>query len=176
MCSLPTIIVVHPRENRAKCSIEPLRGRSDLRFVNFSPRLTLDLQNYIRLAVDGPPLGESDATCGILLLDGTWRHAERMETHFRHVPPRSLAGFHTAYPRVSKLFRDPSGGLASAEALYIAYRLTRRPSDGLLDAYHWRDRFLELNGWSERRGDVRAPAEGSARSLTTPAPAGGQCT
>ena len=29
----PTILVIHPKENRAKCSLEPLRGRED--FVNY---------------------------------------------------------------------------------------------------------------------------------------------
>ena len=33
----PTFLVVHPRENRAKCSLEPLRGRPDLRFMKYAP-------------------------------------------------------------------------------------------------------------------------------------------
>ncbi len=145
----PTIIVVHPKENRAKCSLEPLRGRPDLQFVTFSAKRLVELSgDYVRLAVDGPPLTEGDADKGILLIDGTWRHAVRMNASFSRFPARSIHGFQTAYPRVSKLFMDPVGGLASIEALYIAYRILRRPTDGLLDAYFWRDKFLELNGWS----------------------------
>jgi pre-rRNA-processing protein TSR3 len=85
---------------------------------------------------------------GLLLIDGAWRHAARMERYFQLVPPRTLRGFHTAYPRVSKLFQDPSSGLASVEALYIAYRILGRPTAGLLEKYYWRDNFLKLNGWS----------------------------
>lgn len=145
----PTMLVVHPKENRAKCSLEPLRELAEFEFVNFSTRLPAELPGYVRLSVDGPPLAEADAACGILLIDATWRHAAWMNQHFAAVPPRSLAGFHTAYPRVSKLFDDPPEGLASIEALYIAYRILGRPTDGLLDGYRWCDRFLELNGWSQ---------------------------
>jgi pre-rRNA-processing protein TSR3 len=142
-----TVLVIHPKEKRAKCSLEPLRGRPDLCFVDFSPQQSIELPGYVRLSVDGPPLTEADAKCGILLIDGSWRHAERMHEQFAAVPPRSLAGFRTAYPRVSKLFDDPAGGLASVEALYVAYRILGRPTEGLLDAYFWREQFLSLNGW-----------------------------
>ena len=142
-----TILIIHPKENRAKCSLEPLRGRADLEFATFTPKQRPDLPGYVRLAVDGPPLTRADAASGLLLIDGTWRHADRMNEHFASVPPRSLGGFQTAYPRTSKLFRDPAGGLASVEALYIAHRILGRSTLGLLDAYRWRDEFLRRNGW-----------------------------
>jgi pre-rRNA-processing protein TSR3 len=138
--------VVHPKENRKKCSLEPLRGRPDLSFVTFSAKRSMQLtEGYVRLSVDGPPLTPADAERGILLIDGSWRHAARMHAHFAAVPPRSLPGYRTAYPRVSKVFEDPPEGLASVEALYVAYRMLGRPTEGLLDGYRWRDRFLELN-------------------------------
>ncbi len=143
----PTILIIHPKEKRAKCSLEPLRGRADLRFVPYAAKQPLELPGYIRLSVDGAPLTVADAGHGVLLIDGSWRHAGRMHAHFAGVPPRSLAGFSTAYPRVSKTFADPAGGLASLEALYIAYRILGRPTAGLLDAYRWRDEFLRRNGW-----------------------------
>ena len=41
---------------------------------------------------------------------------------------RSIPGnLQTAYPRVSRLFEDPEGGLASIEALYVARRESTRP-------------------------------------------------
>jgi pre-rRNA-processing protein TSR3 len=104
------------------------------------------LEGYVRLAADGPPLSAADRDCGILLLDGSWRRAEAMTRAFAHVPPRSLSAFHTAYPRVSKFGTDPDNGLASIEALYLAYYILGRPTDGLLDAYHWAAAFLECNG------------------------------
>lgn len=143
----PTILIIHPKENRAKCSLEPLRGRPDLHFVEFTPSLSTELSGYVRLSPVGPPLTAADAHCGLLLVDGSWRHAARVHRHFASVPPRSLAGVRTAYPRVSKLFEDPPGGLASVEALYVAYRILGRATDGLLDAYYWREQFLEQNGW-----------------------------
>jgi hypothetical protein len=105
----PTIVVVHPKENRRKCSLEPLRGRADLRFVEFSAKRALELPGYVRLAVDGPLLTTADANRGVLLIDGSWRHAARMHERFAAVPPRSLAGFRTAYPRVSKIFGTRKG-------------------------------------------------------------------
>ena len=144
----PSILIIHPKEKRSKCSLEPLRGRPDLRFIEYDPKRPVELDGYVRLSVDGPPLSEADKNRGILLIDGSWRHAARMHACYAAVPPRSLAGYRTAYPRVSKLFNDPAGGLASVEALYVAYRILGRPTDGLLDSYLWRDQFLQLNGWA----------------------------
>jgi pre-rRNA-processing protein TSR3 len=79
------------------------------------------------------------------LLDGSWRAADKMVARFEAVPPRSLHGWQTAYPRVSKLGTDPDNGLASIEALYLAYHILGRPTAGLLDHYHWAREFLEAN-------------------------------
>jgi pre-rRNA-processing protein TSR3 len=70
-----------------------------------------------------------------------------MTRQYLNVPPRSLHGFRTAYPRISKQGTDPDNGLASIEALYVAYHVLGRPTDGLLDRYHWAKLFLELNGF-----------------------------
>jgi pre-rRNA-processing protein TSR3 len=143
-----TIIVRHPRENPKKCSVLPLKGRADLLFLGYPAAKLPPLDGYVRLAAEGPALSASDADHGILLLDGSWRWAGAMTSAFEKVPPRSLTGFQTAYPRASKLGTDPSNGLASVEALYVAYHLLGRPTNGLLDHYRWAQRFLELNGLS----------------------------
>jgi len=140
-----TIIVRHPKENPKKCSVLPLKGRPDLSFVNYPVKTPLALEGYVRLAAEGPALSAADGDCGILLLDGSWRWAGFMTQTFDHVPPRSLHGYQTAYPRVSKLGTDPDNGLASIEALYLAYHILGRPTAGLLDHYHWADDFLRLN-------------------------------
>jgi pre-rRNA-processing protein TSR3 len=142
----PTIIVRNPRENQRKCSVLPLRGRPDLVFLTDPATNVPSLDGYVRLAADGPAISAGDAACGLLLLDGSWRRAEAMNRAFAHVPPRSLSGFRTAYPRVSKRGTDPENGLASVEALFLAYHLLGRPTEGLLDQYHWRYEFLRLNG------------------------------
>jgi pre-rRNA-processing protein TSR3 len=142
----PTVIVRHPKENPRKCSVLPLRGRPDVVFLGYPMRDRPDLSGYVRLAAEGPPLTAADAAAGILLLDGSWRWAGAMERAFADVPPRSLSGWKTAYPRVSKLGTDPGNGLASIEALYLAYHLLGRPTDGLLAHYRWAAEFLAANG------------------------------
>ncbi len=142
----PTIIVRHTHENPRKCSVLPLRGRSDLLFLNYPVAKRPVLDGYVRLAADGPELTVADAGAGLLLLDGSWRWAASMARDFADVPPRSLHGWHTAYPRTSKLGTDPGNGLASVEALVIAYHILGRPLDGLLDHYRWAASFASLNG------------------------------
>ena len=142
---LPTIIVRHTHENPKKCSVLPLRGRADVVFCTYPVRERPNLDGYVRLAAEGPPLTAADADRGVLLLDGSWRWAGAMTQTFVDVPPRSLSGWVTAYPRVSKQGTDPDNGLASIEALFIAYHILGRPTEGLLDHYHWRVEFLTLN-------------------------------
>jgi pre-rRNA-processing protein TSR3 len=140
----PTVIVFHPRERRAKCSVRPLRGRPDLAFCNY-PHMPFQLEGYVRLGLGGPLLGPTDAACGLLVLDGTWRHVRPMERTHAAIPIRSLPPLVTAYPRTSKVRTDPDGGLATIEAIYAAYRLLGRDTAGLLDCYHWADEFVTQN-------------------------------
>lgn len=141
---LATVVVFHPRERRAKCTVRPLRGRPDLAFCNF-PRMPYDLSGYVRLGLGGPILGPADEDKGLLVLDGTWRHVEPMERAHAAVPVRSLPPLETAYPRTSKVRSDPDGGLATIEAIYAAYRLLGRETSGLLDHYHWAQDFIDRN-------------------------------
>ena len=141
----PTVIVRHARENPRKCTVLPLRGRADIRLVGYPVKELPDLRGYVRLAADGPDLTPADAACGLLLLDGSWRWAAAMTRDFQQVPPRALRGYKTAYPRVSKLGTDPDNGLASVEALYLAYRILGRSTAGLLDHYRWAEEFLRVN-------------------------------
>ncbi len=145
MATPPTILVVHPRENRRKCSIEPLRGREGFVHWTFPRRGTEPLAGYVRLGLGGPLLAPTDGAAGLLLLDGTWLRARRMEPFFGELPVRSLPPWATAYPRVSKRDDDPHGGLATIEALFAAHVALERPTAGLLDHYHWRDEFLRRN-------------------------------
>lgn len=142
----PTILVVHPRERRSKCSVEALRGRDGFVFWTFPSQGPESLEGYVRLGMGGPVIGPDDAGGGLLILDGTWRLASKMESDYAELPVRSLPELQTAYPRTSKLFEDPAGGLATIEALWAAYRLMGRPTDKLLDHYQWAERFVEANG------------------------------
>ncbi|MCG6154881.1 hypothetical protein [Rubinisphaera margarita] len=141
----PTIIVVHHKERRSKCTVEPLRIQPGFDFWNFPLKQPHTLTNYVRLSIDGPRLSPADRSSGLLVLDATWRLAARMEAEFVDIPPRSLPVCQTAYPRNSKLFEDPGQGLATIEAIYIAYLCLGYPTAGLLDSYRWKDDFLATN-------------------------------
>jgi pre-rRNA-processing protein TSR3 len=117
--------------------------------LGYPLKQSLNLDDYVRLAAEGPEFSVADANSGLLLLDASWRWATTMTGAFENVPARSLHGYKTAYPRVSKQGTDPAHGLATVEALYIAHRILGRSTLGLLDHYHWRDEFLRLNCWNE---------------------------
>lgn len=104
-----------------------------------------DLAGYVRLGLGGEILSPADASCGLLVLDGSWRHVEPMQRAHAGVPIRSLPPLVTAYPRTSKVHSDPDGGLATIEAIYAAYRLLGRDTSGLLAHYHWAAEFVEQN-------------------------------
>lgn len=114
-------------------------------FWTFPHRGPEPLTNYVRLGIGGPPLTSADVQCGLLLLDGTWRLAERMEQDYQDVPVRSLLPWQTAYPRTSKLYEDPAAGLATIEALFAALTQMGHDTQGLLDSYRWREKFLQKN-------------------------------
>lgn len=141
----PTIVIVHRKERRSKCTIEPLKGRGDFRIVRYPLSREIAVSNYVRLSLDGPPLGPKDARRGLLVLDATWRLVKPMERDFADVEPRSLPAAVSAYPRSSKISPDPEGGLATIEALYLAYFLLGRERAGLLDHYRWGEEFLRIN-------------------------------
>jgi pre-rRNA-processing protein TSR3 len=145
---LETVIVVHPKERRSKCTILPLRGTTGLRFArSTAERATGSVEGYLRLDVNAPPLTPADADRGLLLLDGTWRWVEDLAVPFGHLETRSIQGVHTAYPRGSSIGELPDGGLATVEALYVAHRILGRPTEGLLEHYHWANEFLALNSF-----------------------------
>ena len=153
-----TLIIRHAREKPSKCSLRGLEQREDLAFVTFGgtgkppwtrPALP-ELSGRVLLTIDAPPLSEADAESGLLLIDGTWRLADRMyralANELAGTVPRSIPpGFVTAYPRRQTECPDPSRGLASVEALYVAHRMLGFSVEGLLEHYRWADAFLELN-------------------------------
>ncbi|WP_339734454.1 hypothetical protein [uncultured Gimesia sp.] len=141
----PTIIVVHPKERKSKCTVQSLRTHEDFVFWKFPRKEPDKLTHYVRLGMGGPQISQADAASGLLVLDGTWRLAEKMEPAFEELPIRSLPAWETAYPRVSKQFDDPASGLATIEAIFMAYHLMGYETEGLLDGYYWADAFLEQN-------------------------------
>ena len=144
--SYSTLIIVRRRENRVKCTIQPLRGTPGLDFLYYPLRPKPDLSRYLLLAPGAPPLTSVDACRPLLLLDASWRHSVTMRKTIEPVDARSIpSDWRTAYPRHSKIHADPITGLATVEALFAAFCVLGRRDDSILRLYPWRDAFLALN-------------------------------
>jgi pre-rRNA-processing protein TSR3 len=144
MSSYPTTVIRHRNERLAKCSLTPLQGRPEITFLRARGQFRFDATGFIVLAVDAPVLTAADAGPPLLLLDSTWRNLPSLlrrldgQAILRSLPPE----VRTAYPRASKVSQDPSVGLASVEALYLARKILGDDDPSLLAAYHWREVFL----------------------------------
>lgn len=145
----PTVVIRHKRENLKKCSLRGLEKRDDFIFFSYPLNSNLDFSNSILLTLDAPELTIKDQEFGIILIDATWKLAGEM---LKKIPgkensiPRSLPKhFKTAYPRRQTLCPNPETGLASIEALFLAFMILGKNTDGLLDNYYWKDEFLRIN-------------------------------
>ena len=144
-----TVVIRHRKENLKKCSLRGLESRNDLYFYTYPIDEVPSLEGGILLSMEGSVLSEDDSSKPLILVDGTWRYAARMEKNISvlsGLERRSLpSGFKSAYPRSQEDCVDPSRGLASVEALYLAYYFLKRPVEGLLEYYYWKDLFLKTN-------------------------------
>ena len=145
---LPTIIFRHRKENLKKCTLRNLENRKDFCFLTYPIDPLPPLDHYVILALNAPLLSHRDCSKGIFLIDATWRYADQIK---RVTPPlsniahRSLPPARTSYPRKQTDCIDPNRGLASIEALYLAYLILGKNPKGLLDGYYWKDTFLKKN-------------------------------
>ncbi len=141
-----SLILRHRRENLKKCSLRGLETDPGLVFYTYPIDPLPPMPGYLLLKVGAPVLTAADRGRGLLLIDGTWRLAQVMERQLPPMEARSLPPlFQTAYPRRQTDCPDPQSGLSSIEALYIAHRILGLPSEHLLDGYHWKEHFLQLN-------------------------------
>jgi len=150
------IIIRHRKENLKKCSLSGFETDPRFHFYTYPTDIPSFLENFfegiILLDIEGEELSSKDASlveAPILIIDATWRYAETML--------HTIPGLHkarrcrlpqewvTAYPRKQTECPDPERGLASLEAMYIAALLLKKPIDGLLDNYYWKNLFLEKN-------------------------------
>ena len=146
MC--PISVIRHQKERRSKCSLTALEEREDITFYKANQGWSFDVTGFTVLALDAPELSVADAGRPLLLLDSTWRLLPQLQTHlYGCAVSRTLPAVDTAYPRVSKLTKDPFGGLASIEALYLAKLVLGERDDSLLESYYWREEF-----WDNLRG------------------------
>lgn len=145
-----TIIIQHRKENKKKCSLQPLKSHANILFYLYPNNSLPNLQEHMLLTLDAPVLTLADKNRGICLLDATWRYAEKMHkfvlTKYPNIPRRSLpAGCMTAYPRKQTNCSHPEAGLASIEALFLAYLILHKEPFFLLEDYIWKKSFLSLN-------------------------------
>jgi len=145
----PTIIIRHRKENLKKCSLRGLEKREDMTFFSYPLKKELPaLTNYVLLNFDGPELSLKDFNSGIILIDGTWKYAAKMQSQVKqldNIQKRSLPKCLTGYPRKQTLCPFPDLGLASIEALFVAYRILKRDSEDLLENYAFKKAFFEKN-------------------------------
>ena len=82
-----------------------------------------------------------------MIIDGTWNYASKIERQIsgRFIKRSIPKYFKTSYPRKQTGCIDPQRGLASIEALYIAYHIFGYETKGLLSHYYWKDLFLKSN-------------------------------
>lgn len=141
------VILRDSRESIQKCSLIPLKGRPGIEFHSFVRNQPFPVEGYLLLNPDGPTLSKEDQGKTLLVLDSSWRHLPELQAVLQgNYLTRSIpSGFQTAYPRKSKVFQDPSSGLSSVEALFIALLVLGQPDPSLLDHYYWKSQFLEKN-------------------------------
>lgn len=138
------IIIRHQKENRKKCTLTPLEHDNRFTFIKYPFHTSLPkLDSYIVLTVNAPLLTQEDRGYPLVLIDGTWRYAEKM---LAQLPTGSLyrslpKEWKTAYPRRQEV----DEGLASIEALFAAFTILGLNTDQLLDKYYWAKPFLEKN-------------------------------
>lgn len=150
-----TIVLRHRRENLKKCSLRGLESRPDFKFFTYPQHKLPNLNDYVMLVMEGAPeISIEDQARGLFMIDATWRYAEVMHNQSKSslegCVSRTLPShFKTAYPRRQEDCPDPERGLASIEAIYLAYHLMGRDTSGLFDHYHWKDQFLTMNDLSE---------------------------
>jgi pre-rRNA-processing protein TSR3 len=146
MPELDILILRDPKESKKKCSLTPLAGREGVTFRTYHPDRRIDAGGRILLDPNGEPFTEADRGIPIFLIDCAWRRVPTLSrTVDGEMLRRRLPNLVTAYPRKSNFFEDPVRGLASIEALYAASFLVGAARPDLLDAYYWREEFLQLN-------------------------------
>ena len=154
-------IVVDTGETPNKCTIAPLAYRGDFRlFPVFGEGRLGPLSSPILLHHEGECLNELKLAnvSGLASVDCVWRRVSRLVSRIdwtNGLPPilaKIPPGFKTVYPRVGRPDTDPTGGLATIEAIFIAAAMLGCWDASLLSHYYFgrlfilenTERFLEL--------------------------------
>ncbi len=149
--SLTYEVLMDKHENPRKCTIAPLAGRADLKIRKFSGNGPFPpFESDCLLHIDGEDLSllTQKKYSSLALIDCNWKKvAGTLQKVVRPLPRlvRIPEGFATAYPRKNAEGKDPDGGLATIEALFIAAAFLGTWDETLLDKYHFQKEFLALN-------------------------------
>lgn len=158
-------ILIDARENKRQCTIHPIREREDFQ-IRYFDRTRSPLAAFgteILLHVDGIDLAEDREKNGLAhsvgLIDCTWKWVAPTMERLEKSPARLVkipAAFLTAYPRKSKYpGLDPDGGLATIEAVFIAAAFAGSWDESLLEKYHFKNDFLQINSELWKKYDLR---------------------
>lgn len=146
-------VILDSGETANKCTIAPLAYRPDFRLIGVTSVLALGpLSADVLLHHEGECLskirGSLGKVNGIASIDCVWRRLPGLLRRIECKLPtlvRIPDGFVTAYPRRSSRGTDPSGGLATIEAIFTASALLGRWDVSLFSEYYFGNAFLELN-------------------------------
>jgi pre-rRNA-processing protein TSR3 len=145
-------VLMDPKENPHKCTVTPLKGRTDILIRKFSDAPAIKpFSTDLLLHVDGldlPTLVAANKINSIGVIDCVWKRVEPILKRLENPLPtlaRIPEGFVTAYPRRNKLGHDPDAGLATIEAMFIAGAFAGAWDETLLDNYYFKDNFIKFN-------------------------------
>ena len=144
-------ILMDKYENERKCTIAPLSDRPDFFIRKFSGAGPFaPFQTDCLLHIDGEDLSLMDTSQmkSLGLIDCNWKHVAPTVQRLAKPLPRLVRipeGFETAYPRRNAQGKDPDGGLATIEALFIAAAFLGFWDESLLEKYYFKGEFLSKN-------------------------------
>ena len=146
-------VIIDSSETPNKCTIAPLAHRPDFRLFRVKGSGALGpLNSPILLHHEGQCLTTIHKSfseiSGIATVDCVWKRLEGLLKRIAEPRPtfaRIPDGFETAYPRRSENNSDPTGGLATIEAIFVAAALLGKWDVSLLSEYYFGRKFIELN-------------------------------
>lgn len=144
-------ILMDKKENPRKCTILPMKDREDFHiryFKGADPIASFKADALLHIGGEDMATIPRGEITSIALIDCNWKLVEPALKRVVRPLPRLVRipeGFVTAYPRKNKEGKDPDGGLATIEALFIAASFLGNWDESLLEKYHFKTEFLEMN-------------------------------
>ncbi|MDZ4677949.1 MAG: hypothetical protein SGI74_10645 [Oligoflexia bacterium] len=146
-------VAIEASETANKCTIAPLYYRSDFRLIQIKgPDVFGPLNSSILLHHKGKCLTTVQKTLpqinGIATIDCVWRRLDQFMGRIAGKLPELVRipdGFETAYPRRSVNNADPTGGLATIEAIFVAAAVLGNWDTSLLAEYYFGAEFIKIN-------------------------------